>query len=206
MKSLLALSLSALLTCSAFANEAAAPAKPDLAKGQEKATTVCGACHMHDGQRGLPTFPILQGQHPAYLAKQLNEFKAGKRVNPIMLGMASMLTDEDIRNVTAYFGSKKVQQPGTPRDPESLALGQQIWRGGIAARQVPACSGCHGPNGAGIPAQYPRLASQHPEYLELQLNTFRSGERANSAQMSAIALRLTDKEIKALADYAATLH
>lgn len=204
MKSLLALPLIAALSLPVMANEAPATAKPDLAKGQEKATQVCGACHTFDGTRGIPANPILQGQHADYIVKQLTEFKAGKRANPIMLGMATPLTPEEVRNVAAFYASKEAK-PGFAKSKDTVLLGEKIYRGGIAAKQVPACSGCHSPNGAGIPAQYPRLGGQHADYTELQLNGFRAGTRANSAQMLAIAARMSDKEIKAVADYIAGL-
>ena len=204
MKSLLALSLSALLTVSAFANEAKAPAKPDPAKGQEKATQVCAACHTFDGTRGLPANPILQGQHAEYLVKQLVEYKAGKRANAVMSGMAGLLSDDDMKNVAAFYSAKQAK-PGAAKNKDTVVLGEKIYRGGIAAKQVPACAGCHSPNGAGIPAQFPRLGGQHADYAEAQLVAFRSGARANSAQMTAIAARMSDKEIKAVADYVAGL-
>jgi cytochrome c553 len=204
MKSLLALSLSALIAMSAVASESKAPAKPDPAKGQEKATQVCAACHTFDGSRGLPANPILQGQHAEYLVKQLTEFKAGKRVNAIMAGMAGMLSEDDMKNVAAFYSSKQAK-PGFAKNKELVILGEKIYRGGIAAKQVPACAGCHSPTGAGIPAQFPRLAGQHSDYAELQLTAFRAGTRANSAQMTAIAARMSDQEIKAVSDYVAGL-
>ena len=210
MKSLLALSLSALtlstlMSVSAFsATETKAAAKPDLAKGEEKATQVCAACHTADGTRGSPTNPILQGQHPEYLAKQLAEFKAGKRANAVMSGMAALLSDDDMKNVAAFYASKQAK-PGFAKNKDLVLLGEKIYRGGIAAKQVPACAGCHSPTGAGIPAQYPRLGGQHADYAEAQLTAFRAGTRANSAQMTTIAARMSDKEIKAVADYVAGL-
>ena len=204
MKSLLALTLSALISLPALATDAKSPAKPDLAKGQEKATQVCVACHTADGTRGSPANPILQGQHSEYLVKQLVEFKEGKRANAVMSGMAGMLSEAEMKNISAYYNSKQAK-PGAAKNKDLVALGEKIYRGGIAAKQVPACSGCHSPNGAGIPAQYPRLGSQHGDYTEAQLVAFRSGARANSAQMTAIAARLSDKEIKAVSDYIAGL-
>ncbi len=202
--SLSALTLSALLSMSAFsATETKAAAKPDLAKGEEKAQ-VCAACHTADGTRGSPANPILQGQHPEYLAKQLAEFKAGKRVNAVMSGMAAMLSDDDMKNVAAFYASKQAK-PGFAKNKDLVLLGEKIYRGGIAAKQVPACAGCHSPTGAGIPAQYPRLGGQHADYAEAQLTAFRAGTRANSAQMTSIAARMSDKEIKAVADYVAGL-
>ena len=207
MKSLFALTLSALialLATGASAAETKVPAKPDLVKGQEKATQVCVACHTADGSRGTPANPILQGQHADYLVKQLKEFKAGTRANAIMAGMAGMLSEDDMKNVAAYYASKPVK-PGAAKNKDLVVLGEKIYRGGIAGKQVPACAGCHSPNGAGIPAQYPRLGGQHADYSELQLTTFRAGTRANSAQMTAIAARMSDKEIKAVSDYIAGL-
>lgn len=195
-----ALSLSGV----AHGSEAKAAAKPDLAAGEAKATTVCAACHVADGSRGLPTYPILQGQHPEYLVKQLTEFKEGKRKNSIMNGMAAPLSPEDMRNVAAFYASKKAKD-GSAKNQALVAVGEKIFRGGIAKKGVPACAGCHSPNGAGIPAQYPRLAGQHADYTKTQLTAFRQGERNNSVQMSAIAANLSDKEIEALADYVAGL-
>jgi cytochrome c553 len=179
-------------------------AKADPAKGQALSTQVCAACHLADGSRGAPANPIIAGQHPEYLVKQLQEFKSGKRNNPVMKGFASTLSDDDMRNVSAFYASKSAK-PGFAKDKELVRLGERIWRGGIADKQVPACAGCHSPNGAGIPAQYPRLAGQHADYLDAQMVAFRSGLRANSAQMTQIAARMSDREIKAVADYAAGL-
>ncbi len=198
---LASVALSLSLTAGA-ANAAAASkvAKPDLAAGEAKATAVCAACHTTDGSRGLPAYPILQGQHPEYLTKQLVEFKEGKRKNAIMTGMAAVLTPEDMRNVSAFYASKKAKD-GTAKNKDLVAAGERIYRGGIAKKAVAACAGCHSPNGAGIPAQYPRVAGQHADYIKAQLVAFRQGERTNSAQMTAIAANLSDKEIEALSDY-----
>lgn len=193
-----------LVTGSALAADAKPAFKPDLAKGQATATQVCGACHTFDGTRGAPANPIIAGQHPEYLVKQLQEFKAGKRKNAVMTGMASTLDDDGMRHVAAFYGSKQAKS-GAARNKDTIRLGERIWRGGIADKQVPACAGCHGPNGSGIPAQYPRLASQHGDYLEAQMVAFRGGARANNAQMTAIAAKMSDLEIKAVADYAAGL-
>ena len=188
----------------ALASGTAAPAKPDLAKGQAISTQICAACHTADGSRGSPANPILQGQHADYLGKQLQEFKSGKRANPVMSGMVAALSEEDMRNVAAFYASKQAK-PGFAKNKELVLLGEKIYRGGIAERQVPACAGCHSPSGAGIPAQYPRLSGQHSDYTEAQLTTFRAGTRANSPQMVAIAAKMSDREIKAVADYIAGL-
>jgi cbb3-type cytochrome c oxidase subunit III len=203
MKSAVALILAALAAGPLLAAETKAAFKPDLAKGEATAAT-CQACHTADGSRGLPANPILQGQHPEYLVKQLVEFKAGKRKNAVMAGFAATLSEDDMKNVAAFYASKQAK-PGFAKNKDTVALGEQIYRGGITAKQVPACSGCHSPNGAGVPAQYPRLAGQHADYTEAQLTAFRSGARGNSAQMMAIAARLSDTELKAVSDYIAGL-
>lgn len=205
MKTVAFLLSSLLLAALAHANEAApAAAKPDLGKGGTIASQVCAACHTADGSRGSPANPILAGQHPEYLAKQLTEFKSGKRKNAIMNGMAAPLSEEDIRNVSAFYASKTVK-PGFAKNKDSIALGEKIYRGGIAERNVPACAGCHSPTGAGIPAQYPRLGGQHGDYIEAQMVAFRSGARDNNAVMTAVAAKMNDKEIKAVSDYVAGL-
>ena len=201
----IALTLAALLAAPALAASAVAPvAKPDLAKGQAISTQVCGACHTADGSRGSPANPILAGQHAEYLAKQLHEFKSGKRANPIMKGFAGTLSDEDIKNVTAFYASKSAK-PGFAKNKDGVKLGEKIYRAGIADKAIPACAGCHSPNGAGIPAQFPRIGGQHADYAEAQLVAFRGGARANNVQMTAIAAKLSDVEIKAVADYIAGL-
>lgn len=184
--------------------EPKAAAKPDAAKGQATATAVCAACHAADGSRGAPANPILAGQHPEYLVKQLVEFKAGVRENAIMKGFASTLSEDDMNNVAAFYTAKKAKT-GFAKDKTLVTLGEKIWRGGIADRSVPACSGCHSPSGSGIPAQYPKLSGQHAEYTESQLLAFRSGLRKNSAQMTGVAAKMNDLEIKAVSDYIAGL-
>ncbi len=204
-----ALILACLLTAAssgpAFAAEAKASAKPDLAKGQATSTNVCAACHTADGSRGSPANPILQGQHPEYLAKQLAEFKAGKRANAVMQGMSAALSEADMKNVAAFYASKEAK-PGFAKNKDLVALGEKIYRGGIADRSIPACAGCHSPSGAGMPAQYPRLAGQHADYTEAQLIAFRGGARKNSLPMTGVAAKMNDKEIKAVSDYIAGLH
>ena len=188
----------------AAAEEAKAPPKADPAKGATVAA-VCQACHTADGSRGSPAYPILQGQHPEYLAKQLAEFKAGKRENAIMKGFASALSDEDMKNVAAFYSSKQAK-PGAAKNKDLVVLGEKIYRGGIADRKVPACAGCHSPSGAGMPAQYPRLSGQHADYTAVQLTAFRDGIRKNNAVMTGVAAKMNDREIKAVADYIAGLH
>lgn len=184
---------------------APAPAKADLAKGEASFNGICAACHGPEGNSVIPVNPKLAQQHPDYLVKQLTEFKAGKRENAVMLGMAATLSEADMKNIAAWLTTKKAA-PGEAKDKEIAALGEKIYRGGIADRQIPACAGCHSPNGAGIPAQYPRLSGQHPDYAAAQLTSFRDGVRKNSLQMTQIAAKLNDREIKAVADYISGLH
>ena len=184
---------------------AAAPnGKPDPAAGEAKFGTVCAACHGQGGNSGTAANPKLSAQHPAYIVKQLQEFKSGKRPNPIMQGFAAQLNDADMKNIAAYLGTQKAS-PGFAKDKELVSLGEKIYRGGNQSRQLPACAGCHSPNGAGIPAQYPRLSGQHADYTASQLVGFRDGIRKNSPQMGQIAAKLNDREIRAVSDYIAGL-
>ena len=201
---LCALSALVLSASMAMAAEPAAPYKPDMAKGGATFAAVCAACHGADGNSGSPEYPKLAGQHPEYIYKQLVEFKSGKRANAIMMGMSATLQEEDMKNIAAWL-AHNAQKPGYAKDKDLAALGEKIYRGGIADRSIPACSGCHSPNGSGIPAQYPRLRGQHADYIASQLTQFREGIRNNNLQMTQVAAKLNDREIKALADYAAGL-
>ncbi len=185
-------------------NVHAQPAKPDLAKGAAAYGNVCVACHAADGNSSTPANPKLAGQHPEYLLKQLQEYKSGKRANAIMQGMAATLSDDDMRNIAYWLASQK-PAPGFASDAALVKLGERIYRGGLADRGIAACAGCHSPNGAGIPSQYPRLAGQHADYTKTQLEHFRSGARANNAQMTGVAAKMTDREIQAVSDYIAGL-
>ncbi|MEZ0308698.1 MAG: cytochrome c [Ramlibacter sp.] len=182
----------------------AASAKPDLTQGSAKFTAVCAACHGADGNSGIPANPKIAQQHPEYIVKQLQEFKAGKRPGTVMPALAAQLTDADMKNIAWWVGGQKAKS-GFAKDKELVALGERIYRGGIAERQVAACAGCHSPNGAGVPSQYPRLSGQHADYTTAQLTGFREGARKNSPQMAQIAARMNDKEIRAVADYIAGL-
>ena len=178
--------------------------KPDLAKGEASFGALCVACHAADGNSVIPINPKLAQQHPEYLIKQLQEFKSGKRANPTMMAFASMLSDADMKNI-AYWLAARSAAPGLAKDKELVAVGERIYRGGVADRQIAACAGCHSPNGAGIPSQYPRLSGQHADYTAAQLLAFRDGVRNNSLPMTQIAAKLNDREIKAVADYMAGL-
>ena len=182
----------------------AAPFKPDLARGETLYGQVCASCHAADGNSNVPTQPKLAQQHANYLVKQLEEFKAGKRKNAIMQGFASTLSEVDMKNI-AYWLHSKAAKPGFAKDPELVAKGERLYRGGDAERGIPACAGCHSPNGSGIPVQYPRLSGQLAEYTASTLVAFREGVRNNSVQMTGVAARMNDHDIKAVADYIAGL-
>lgn len=188
---------------------AQAPA-PDAKRGAQLAQEVCAACHGVDGNSVAPVNPKLAAQHVDYLVKQLLEFKPkegaeqAERVSAMMVGFASMLSEADVRSVAAHYAAQALQ-PAAATDKALAELGQRIYRGGIADKGVPACAGCHGPTGAGLPSLYPRLHGQFAEYTAAQLVAFRQGERANSAQMTTIAERMSDREMQAVADYIAGL-
>ncbi len=178
--------------------------KPDTAKGAALFGQVCVACHAADGNSTTPANPKLAQQHPEYLIKQLQEYKSGKRANAIMSGFAGGLSDEDMRNVAYWLASQKATT-GAASDVDLVRLGERIYRGGIPDRHIAACAGCHSPNGAGIPAQYPRLSGQHADYTADQLRQFRSGARKNNAQMTGVAAKMNDREILAVSEFIAGL-
>jgi cytochrome c553 len=203
MQHLGAVAIAAVLAASpAFAAQGNAPKAGDAAKGQAIAASVCAACHGTDGNSPISANPNLAGQHPEYLVKQLQNYKSGERKNPIMTGIASTLSDDDMRNVAAYYAAQGPRL-GAARDAKLASAGQTLYRGGNSASGVAACSGCHSPSGAGIPVQYPRLKGQHGEYTAAQLKAFRSGERANdpASMMRGVAARMSDAEIAAVAEY-----
>jgi cytochrome c553 len=194
--------------------KAAVPGKPkvDLAAGEalysngdaSRGVTACLTCHGPKGQSAVGTWPKLSAQHAAYTAKQLKSFKEGTRPNPVMMGMSNALTEQDMQNIAAYL----VKQPvslGVAQNKETIELGQSIYRGGIAAKGVPACAACHSPTGAGIPSQYPRLNGQWADYSYSQLVAFSNGTRKNGPMMTAIAGKMSDLEMKAVSDYIAGL-
>jgi cytochrome c553 len=203
MKLIASLLGASALAVLSFAAQAQA-AKPDLRKGAALYGQVCVACHAADGNSSIPANPKLAQQHPEYLVKQLKEYKSGKRANAVMVGFASALSDQDMTDI-AYWLASQTAKPGAARDKDLVNLGERIYRGGIADRQIAACAGCHSPNGAGIPSQYPRLGGQHAEYTADQLRQFRSGARKNNLQMTQVAAHMTDVEIAAVADFIAGL-
>ena len=188
-----------------LANPASAAGDP--AAGQEK-SAVCAACHGADGKAIQPTYPNLSGQHASYIAKQLTEYRDGGRANALMSGQAANLSDEDIQDLAAYYASL-TKQEGVAAEEDDLSLGRDIYRGGITAAGVAACSACHGPTGMGNPgALWPVISGQNAQYTSDQLKYFRSAERANDPNevMRSVAKRMTDAEIAAVSNYIAGLH
>lgn len=178
--------------------------KGDPEKGKEKAGQICQACHGLDGNGilGQPVWPKLAGQHPRYIYKQLQNFKANERWNAQMSPMAMPLTEEEMANLAAYYST--LPQAGGTAEAELVDLGEQLYRAGNPASGVPACSGCHGPAGLGSNlAKFPRISGQYSEYTDQTLKLWRSAERKNdpNGMMRGVAARLTDEEIAALSSY-----
>ena len=185
------------------------PIKGDATAGQAKAA-VCGACHGPDGNSPAPNFPKLAGQGERYLTKQMHDIKDGKRTVLEMTGLLTNLSDQDLADIAAYFASQKGSVGAA--DPKLVARGEKLFRGGDLEKGLPACTGCHSPNGAGIAAAgFPHLSGQHATYIAKQLTDFRKEEagRANdgdAAIMRTIARKLSDEEIAALSSYIQGLH
>ena len=207
--------LTLLCAMTAFGAQAADAAKAapkgDAARGQAIASTVCVACHGPDGNSPLAANPKLAGQHADYLLKQMKNFKAAEgkqpeRVSAIMNGMIAAFDEGQMRDLSAYFAAQ-TQKGEAAKNRETIELGQKLYRGGDQAKGLPACAACHGPAGAGIPAQYPRIGGQFAEYTEIQLKSFRDSVRTNdpNKMMRMVALKMTDVEIKAVSDYIAGL-
>jgi cytochrome c553 len=201
LAAMLAALLSFFVPADAFAQD-----KPPAQVSQ-----VCAACHGADGNSTAPANPKIAGQFAEYLEKQLRDFMAGsgkepRRKSAVMNGMVATLSDSDVQVVASYYASQTLK-PAAASDKSLAAEGQKLWRGGDAANRVPACAGCHGPSGAGIPAQYPKLGGQYAEYVAAQLTAFRSGARANdpNGMMRGVAAHLTDEQIRAVAEYVAGL-
>ena len=196
----------------AFGAEEKKTVKVDPARGEAlyskgdaaRNIVACVACHGPAGNSTIVQNPKLAAQHEAYIYKQLVDFKTPQRNNPIMTPIVKGLSEEEMKNLAAYLNAQ-VAKPGAAKNKDTVEIGKQIYRAGIAEKNVPACAGCHSPTGAGIPAQFARLAGQHQEYTAAQLTNFRSGARKNSAQMEAVAKRMSDDEIKAVSDYIAGL-
>lgn len=187
-------------------------AKPDLAKAQQIVSTVCAACHGGNGNSPSPANPSLAGQPADYITLQLAHFKAGIRVNPIMTAMAAPLSADDMKALGAYFSQQPARTTGA-KDADLATVGRNLFRGGNATTGVPACAACHSPNGTGIPARYPRLGGQHADYTLAQLKSFKAGERGmdkegkdvNGRIMAQIAGRMSEADMRAVAEYVAGL-
>ena len=212
MRSVLVL-FAACAAVSAWPASAEERAKPDLAKAQQIVAQVCAACHGADGNSVSPANPSLAGQQAEYISLQLAHFKDGTRANPIMAGMAAGLTPEDMKSLGAFFAQQKPKGQAA-KDPALVQAGQKLYRGGNAATGVPACAACHTPTGAGIPVRYPRLSGQYADYTFAQLQAFKASQRgmdkegkdANGRVMAQIAARMSEPEMRAVADYVAGLH
>lgn len=196
--------VAALVATSAFANAyAATPAgKGDPKAAESIATSLCAACHGVDGNSAVSVNPNLAGLNAEYINKQLTEFKSGTRQNAVMSGMVASLSPQDMLNLAAYYSAQQ-PKPATAQDQQLALLGQKIYRGGVQGTGVPACASCHGPQGKGIPSQFPRLAGQHSDYTYAQLEAFRLGNRSNDAakMMRSIATKMTDADMKAVSAY-----
>ena len=180
---------------------ASALAASGATAGQQKSAT-CAACHGADGNSANGEWPKLAGQNAVYIVKQLQDFKAGRRVNAIMSSMAAPLSEQDMEDLAAYFAAQ-MPAPGKA-DPELVEKGKAVYLGGNLTTGLSACIGCHGPDGKGNPAAgFPALASQHAQYLETQLKAFRTMQRANDPgqMMRNIAAKMTDDDIKAIASF-----
>ena len=190
--------ISSLMATSAIADDK--KYEVDVSAVEQTAKTVCAACHGADGNSAITLNPKLAGQQIDYLYKQLRNFKDGSRANAVMGSMVANLTSEDMRALATYYAA---QAPKLAKAKTNGAgsLGEKIYRGGIAATKTPACAACHGANGEGIPKHFPRLSAQHADYTLQQLKIFRTGGRANAPMMQAIAAKMTEAEMQAVADY-----
>jgi cytochrome c553 len=216
VKSLLLATLACAFTGSVSAAEAvhgaASAPKLDPAKGgslydtgdNARGLPACASCHGAGGNSTIVANPKLAGQVGTYIHKQLVDFTTPNRQQPVMSTYAKMLSDEEKNNIAAYLSTQQPKQ-GAAKNKDTVELGRKIYRGGIADRGVAACASCHGATGSGIPAQYPRIAGQHQDYTVAQLLAFKTGARNNSPQMGTLAKRMSDEEMKAVADYIAGL-
>jgi len=188
-------------------SQAADAAKGEAFYGTGDATRgipACVSCHGPAGNSTIVQNPKLAAQHEEYIVKQLDSFKTPDRNNPIMSTIAKALTPDEAKNLAAYLSAQSLK-PGAAKNKDTVELGKKIYRAGIAEKSVPACAACHGPNGAGIPAQFARIGGQNQDYTVAQLSNFSTGARNNNPVMTVIAKRLSTDEIQAVADYVAGL-
>jgi len=207
---LLALPFSLLLSSALLVSAQVFASEGDATKGKEK-SLACQGCHGPDGNSLSDEWPNLAEQHADYLSKQLHNFQSGARKNETMTGMAATVNDEDIKDITAYFSSQKINRAAIAEekfDPQLLKIGRKIYKGGNIYSGAPACAGCHGPNGAGnAPGKFPRLSGQKITYVTKQLKDFAAATRTNDPRsiMQNVASHLSDKEITAVATYIRSL-
>lgn len=211
MKRFLSLLAGVAAATAVYAADHAPAVTGDPAKGRQIVSTVCFACHNIDGNSTIVTNPKLAGQHPEYLFKQMKNFKNtdGKppeRTSPVMNAMIMAYDEGQMRDLAAFF-AEQPRKGEVAKNPDSIEFGRKLYRAGDQSKGLPACAGCHGPTGAGIPAQYPQISGQFVEYTEAQLKAFRAGERTNdlNKMMRMVAIKMTDVEIKAVSDYVAGL-
>lgn len=197
IKGFVLLLLSVIVTSTVAADQ---QQEVDTSAVEQTANTVCAACHAADGNSAITLNPKLAGQHTEYLYKQLKNFKDGSRKNAVMGGMVANLSPEDMQGLATYYASQSAKLAKAKTEGAG-SLGEQIYRGGIAATSVPACAACHGANGEGMPKRFPRLSAQHADYTLQQLKSFRAGGRANAPMMQAISTKMTEAEMQAVADY-----
>lgn len=197
IKGFVLLLLSVIVTSTVAADQ---QQEVDTSAVEQTANTVCAACHAADGNSAITLNPKLAGQHAEYLYKQLKNFKDGSRKNAVMGGMVANLSPEDMQGLATYYASQSAKLAKAKTEGAG-SLGEQIYRGGIAATSVPACAACHGANGEGMPKRFPRLSAQHADYTLQQLKSFRAGGRANAPMMQAISTKMTEAEMQAVADY-----
>jgi cytochrome c553 len=202
----------AALPVTVAAQQSAPPAPVDLAKAQQIVNQICAACHGADGNSAASANPNLAGQHADYITLQLAHFKAGIRVNAVMQGMVATLSDADMKALGVYYAQQKPKGL-VAKDAATIKSAQRLYRGGDAASGVPACASCHSPTGVGIAKNYPRVGGQYADYSYAQLKAFKAGERGadkdgkdvNGNIMATIAGRMSDAQMKAVADYMAGL-
>ena len=207
----IALSLTILLGALSASNATAFDG--DVNAGKEKSVT-CAACHGPDGNAPINIYPKIAGQHPDYILKQLQDLKLGMtsggkegRMDPVMSAMAMPLSEQDMKDLSAYFSSMNMSEGVTPKDV--VEVGEMLFKAGDAERGIPSCAACHGPRGNGSSlAKFPKISFQHPGYIKAQLEKFRDGTRHNdlNGMMSDIAKKLTDKDIEVLSQYLGGLH
>jgi cytochrome c553 len=196
--------LIALVAGTALAMAGTVAAQGDAAAGKAK-SAACAACHGADGNSTAPNFPKIASLGERYIIEQLQAFKDGARVNPLMTPIAKGLSEQDMADLAAYYSTQTMLPGGA--DEALVELGGDIYRGGIPGKNVPACAACHGPTGAGNPAAgYPQIGGQHAVYLAQALNQYKSGERKTGPAMTDIASKLTDEQIRAVASYASGLY